>query len=245
MGLDEPGSLKDKCVPCPRHEPRQPVPQPLLASREVVRESPRSQWEPFRAQKDDLIAELKMSKDISGIKKLKVERAKDEQRQEKQLMVEIPARDAAGNPVPEWKRQMLAKKAAERARRELEARLQREAEEKRLQAIPAWKRQLMAKKEETKSTVVYTPRVDDKRGAAPRDESWHQQAQRGADAAPGGDGGAVNGTNGTCAANGEESNKENKTPAPAASAEAEDDNAPIIPWRAQLRKTNSKLSLVE
>nr|CAD7441955.1 unnamed protein product [Timema bartmani] len=45
--------------------------------------------EPFLTQKDDLIAELKMSKDISGIKKLKVERAKVEERQEKEMFTEI------------------------------------------------------------------------------------------------------------------------------------------------------------
>lgn len=36
--------------------------------------------EPFLAQKIDLIAELKMSKDITGIKKLKVEKARLEDR---------------------------------------------------------------------------------------------------------------------------------------------------------------------
>lgn len=45
--------------------------------------------QPFLAQKEDLIAELKASKDITGIKKLKVERAKVEERNEKELFSEI------------------------------------------------------------------------------------------------------------------------------------------------------------
>lgn len=47
------------------------------------------QSEPFLAQKTDLIAELKLSKDIPGIKKLKIERAKVEETKEKQLYTEI------------------------------------------------------------------------------------------------------------------------------------------------------------
>lgn len=45
--------------------------------------------QPFLLQKEDLIAELKMSKDITGIKKLKVERARVEEQQEKQMFTEI------------------------------------------------------------------------------------------------------------------------------------------------------------
>ncbi|KAG5678278.1 hypothetical protein PVAND_007967 [Polypedilum vanderplanki] len=98
--------------------------------------------EQYLSQKIDLIAELKMSKDITGIKKMKVERAKMERSSE------IPDRDNFGNVIPDWKRQMLAKKAAEKAKKEFEERLAREAEDRRLSAIPKWKRDLIARKEE-------------------------------------------------------------------------------------------------
>lgn len=47
------------------------------------------QSEPYLAQKTDLIAELKLSKDITGIKKLKIERAKVEESREKEIYSEI------------------------------------------------------------------------------------------------------------------------------------------------------------
>ncbi|KDR20151.1 hypothetical protein L798_05639 [Zootermopsis nevadensis] len=204
--------------------------------------------QPFLLQKEDLIAELKMSKDITGIKKLKVERAKVEEQQEKELFSEItrqltansfvekiPEKDATGNPIPAWKRQMMAKKAAERARKELEEQMLKEAEEKRLQAIPPWKRQLLAKKEEHdgKKTNLYTPRVMDDKKTKPSkpEEVLRQQLPSNSEVTP-----AV-----------EDGNKENKTPEQqeVTSLENNDEPEQIIPWRAQLRKTNSKLSLLE
>lgn len=150
------------------------------------------------SQKVDLIAELKASKDITGIKKMKVERAKLEDRHSSnvygeatrqftpnnfvdtvsnpssplivnapffiflflhtifllkyekiyKLFSQVPERDSSGNIIPDWKRQMLAKKAADKAKKEFEDRMAREAEERRLSAIPKWKRDLIARKEE-------------------------------------------------------------------------------------------------
>nr|CAD7397269.1 unnamed protein product [Timema poppensis] len=210
--------------------------------------------EPFLTQKDDLIAELKMSKDISGIKKLKVERAKVEERQEKEMFTEItkqlnantfvekiPDKDATGNPIPPWKRQMLAKKAAERAKKELEEQLLKEAEEKRLQSIPPWKRQLLAKKEEidTRKPVIYTPRViDDKKPTKGNKGEESLKPPHIVDPSPS----PPPTENEEDDNNNSVYNKENKTPPSEESAEGP---AQIIPWRAQLRKTNSKLSLLE
>lgn len=44
---------------------------------------------PLQAQRQDLIAELKMSKDINGIKQMKVEKVKMEEMSEKQKINEI------------------------------------------------------------------------------------------------------------------------------------------------------------
>lgn len=65
-----------------------------------------------------------------------------------ELVLQIPDKDANGNVIPAWKRQMMAKKAAEKARKDLEEELSRQAEEKRLQSLPPWKRQLMQNKKQ-------------------------------------------------------------------------------------------------
>ncbi|XP_015524779.1 espin [Neodiprion pinetum] len=207
--------------------------------------------EPFFVQKIDLIAELKMSKDISGIKKLKVERAQVEKSQEQNLMSEItktcnaskfvdqiPEKDSAGNVIPIWKRQMLARKAAERAKKELEEQIARENEEKRLKAIPAWKRQLLAKKDHaeekklnhvTPIAPVVAPKVE---VTAPPETTLNGAKLKEA------------GVKEVKAK--EEKEKEEKVDVELRrNSTNEVDDGPIIPWRAQLRKTNSKLNILE
>nr|pir gene forked protein - fruit fly (Drosophila melanogaster) [Drosophila melanogaster] len=129
--------------------------------------------------KSDLIAELKISKDIPGIKKMKVEqqmasRMDSEHYMEitkqfsgnnyvDQIYLQIPERDQAGNAIPDWKRQMMAKKAAERAKKDFEERMAQEAESRRLSQIPQWKRDLLARREETENKLkaaIYTPKVE-------------------------------------------------------------------------------------
>ncbi|CAH1161223.1 unnamed protein product [Phyllotreta striolata] len=208
------------------------------------------QSEPFLAQKTDLIAELKMSRDITGIKKMKIERAKTEECKEKEIFTEItkqfttskfvekvPEKDNTGNIIPAWKRQMLAKKAAEKARKELEEQLLREAEEKRLKAIPQWKRQLLQKKEEAENRIkstLYTPKVVDEPKIAKVQELEAKKEQR--------------------CDNDEETNNNNcnnnedeeETIRLENEGEQSDEEPPnLIPWRAHLRKTNSKLNLLE
>lgn len=55
------------------------------------------QSEPFLAQKTDLIAELKLSRDITGIRKLKIERAKVEETEKKEIISEITKQFTATN----------------------------------------------------------------------------------------------------------------------------------------------------
>ncbi|XP_068968513.1 FK506-binding protein 5 isoform X2 [Bombus flavifrons] len=217
--------------------------------------------EPFFVQKTDLIAELKRTKDIPGIKKMKVEMAQVEKTQEQNLMSEInkafnvsnfvdqiPEKDSSGNVIPIWKRQMLARKAAERAKKELEEQLARENEERRQKAIPAWKRQLLAKKdneEKRLNQVCATPTAKVDAVATPtptptptsrRDVSPSSISSR------------------TTHRHEEKPDVEEKKPADANSshqgshgtqANETDDDAQIIPWRAQLRKTSSKLNILD
>ncbi|KAF5290365.1 hypothetical protein FQA39_LY14748 [Lamprigera yunnana] len=193
-------------------------------------------------QKTDLIAELKLSRDINGIKKMKIERAKNEVLQEKEVYTEIskqfnvtnfvekiPDKDNTGNLIPAWKRQMLAKKAAEKARKELEEQIQREAEKKRLQSIPQWKRQLIAKKEEAEykmKSTIYTPKVVDEAKVAKSQDAQEDYRSE------------------EC--NGKTENMPDLISSSGRNEEhSDEEKTPIIPWRAHLRKTNSILNLLE
>ncbi|XP_053611176.1 espin isoform X4 [Plodia interpunctella] len=214
----------------------------------------------FKNAKTDLIEELKMSKDITGIKKMKVERARRESLQDKETFTEftkrftaenfvdqVPERDASGNVIPAWKRQMLARRAAEKARRDLERELAGEAERRRAAAVPAWKRQLLQRREEAENRLrqsLYTPKVEETNGSTNGDwRSYPSNATR-----------AVSIDNITLCY--ETPAQPMRAPSEAkltdhcnglsnGKHEEEEDSTKIIPWRAQLRKTNSKLNLLE
>jgi len=111
--------------------------------------------------KGDLIAELKLSHTIGGVSKLRSEQAKAQEELEKEqykkflaqftaenFLKKIPEQDPAGNVIPRWKREMLAKKAAEKAKQESLDERARLEEERKLSCVPAWKRQLLAQKTE-------------------------------------------------------------------------------------------------
>lgn len=217
----------------------------------------------YKNAKTDLIEELKMSKDITGIKKMKVERARRESLQDKetfteftkrftaenfvdQRCVQVPEKDAAGNVIPAWKRQMMARRAAEKARKDLEKELAGEAERRRAAAVPAWKRQLLQRREEAENRLrssLYTPKIEESNGQS--NGEW-RQCQRAVSidnismcydtpAQPMRAPSEANFSSEHC--NGHSTNGKHES--------EEEDTAKIIPWRAQLRKTNSKLNLLE
>ncbi|XP_046584423.1 espin-like isoform X2 [Haliotis rubra] len=65
----------------------------------------------------------------------------------KNFLDQVPEKDSTGQPIPQWKKQMLAKGIAEKAQKEAEERRKVEAEEARFRNVPAWKRALIEKKE--------------------------------------------------------------------------------------------------
>ncbi|XP_032666801.1 espin isoform X2 [Odontomachus brunneus] len=215
--------------------------------------------EPFFVQKTDLIAELKRTKDIPGIKKLKVERAQVEKTQEQNLMSEIskafsvtkfvdqiPEKDSSGNMIPIWKRQMLARKAAERAKKELEEQIARENEERRQKAIPPWKRQLLAKKDNDEKRLNQTQQTS--ASAAASATAAVAAAASVATATPTKFDVTTKPKRDVSPATSGVIKKEEK---PEVDEKREDpakddsDDGQIIPWRAQLRKTNSKLNILD
>ncbi|XP_067658701.1 espin-like isoform X2 [Haliotis asinina] len=65
----------------------------------------------------------------------------------KNFLDQVPEKDSSGQPIPQWKKQMLAKGIAEKAQKEAEERRKIEAEEARFRNVPAWKRALIEKRE--------------------------------------------------------------------------------------------------
>lgn len=182
-----------------------------------------------------------MTKDIPGIKKLKVEKAEVEKYQVKSIKSElnkafsvsnfvdqIPEKDSSGNVIPIWKRQMLARKAAGRAKKELEEQIARDNEEKRQKAIPPWKRQLLAKKDsadlDKKAPLIDVPSVKIEKILTIQKEKHEGNPT-------------------------ESENKKNRDANKKHHSDGDNNDnnndALIIPWRAQLRKTNSKLNILE
>lgn len=104
----------------------------------------------FVAQKTDLIAELKMSKDITGIKKMKIERAKVEEKHEKEMYTEISKQYSTTNFVEKvsGRKQHPSVGLASEADISLPSNnfLQIPDKDNTGNAIPAWKRQMLAKK---------------------------------------------------------------------------------------------------
>lgn len=114
-------------------------------------------------QKSDLIAELKISKDLEGIKKEQV-KSKEEVKQKvaeigqtfrpENFLTKVPEFDASGALVPPWKRLMMAKKIADKAKKDAEVQAIRDAETRRFQSIPEWKRNILIRREQQSSPLM-------------------------------------------------------------------------------------------
>lgn len=112
-------------------------------------------------QKKDLIAELKISKDLDGIKKEQVKSKQEVQQKVAQIVQnfrpenflhKVPETDGTGATIPAWKRLMMAKKVAEKEKRDAEQLVMQEAEAKRLHCLPAWKRNILNRRSDQKSS---------------------------------------------------------------------------------------------
>ncbi|CAG0901702.1 unnamed protein product, partial [Cyprideis torosa] len=200
----------------------------------------------------DLIAELKKTGEAGGIRQLKEARIRDQENkksnvlkeiQEKfspeHLLQQIPHEDEDGNPIPEWKREMMAKKAAEKAKKEEEEKQLRLSESEKLEKMPPWKKQLLSRRERNSSPSGSNSDISKK--VLPTN-------------------GDVHGSEATTPSNGdskepitrstsmlelnESANRQVKgdVPEKTSAKEAEDD-VPILPWRQNLRKTSSKIDL--
>jgi len=56
--------------------------------------------------------------------------------------------DSSGAEIPQWKREMLAKKAAEKGKKEAEAWHEEEIRRRKMANVPEWKKQLMEKRQQ-------------------------------------------------------------------------------------------------
>lgn len=159
---------------------------------------------------------------------------------------------------------MLAKKAADKAKKDFEERLAQEAENRRLSQIPQWKRDLIARKEEAENKLkyicikakkikcfqelyfrhsIYTPKLEDINKSNSETENWRLKNR------------ALSIDNislMSCTVSSirlkdvknEDDHCNIETGLNSSKSESDDEFENIIPWRAQLRKTNSKLSLI-
>lgn len=62
--------------------------------------------------------------------------------------LQVPTADADGAPIPQWKREMMAKKAADKARGKAVDRRSTEIEAQKMSSLPEWKRQIMERRQE-------------------------------------------------------------------------------------------------